>query len=121
MLRKCPVPVFNYGRQSKILAYKNSGPSDDELLAILLERKLLSGAQVEVAKIDSASSGLSYADVLLARKWLTEETLAELYSKTNPTGQHYDKTPAEEKTEVTYQQNLQKYLQLMTRILGENY
>lgn len=103
---------------------KRPGPKDEELLALLLERKILSGAQVEVAKIDSVSSGLSYADVLLARKWITEEDLTEFYpaagqKKARETTQEQAKEGA--KGQATYQDNLQKYKQLMTKIMGGSY
>lgn len=100
------------------------GPTDEELLALLLERKILSNAQVEVAKIDSASSGLGYADVLLARKWITEQILSEFYPVSDHAKSQHQTlqlTKDGEKCEATYQQNLQKYRQLMTKIMSETY
>jgi hypothetical protein len=104
------------------------GPTDEELLALLLERKILSNAQVEVAKIDSASSGLGSADVLLARKWITEQILSEFYPVSDHAkSQHQtpeltkDGEKSEATPEATYLQNLQKYRQLMTKIMGETY
>jgi hypothetical protein len=106
------------------LADKKAGPKDEELLTVLLERKVLSNAQVEVAKIDSVSSGLSYADVLLARKWITEEVLTEFYpaagqKKTRETTQEQANEGG--KAEATYEDNLQKYKQLMNKIMGGSY
>jgi hypothetical protein len=114
------------------LVEKRPGPTEEELLALLLERKVLSSAQVEVAKIDSASSGLSYADVLLARKWITEEDLDEFYpaatSAVNSAASQpkaLEATPGKakdgERSDASYQDNLQKYKQLMTKIMGGYY
>jgi hypothetical protein len=60
-----------------LLTEKNSGPGEENLLEMLLEKNVLSRAQVEVAKIDIAATGLNPIDVLLARKWITEQTLSE--------------------------------------------
>jgi hypothetical protein len=106
------------------LADKKPGPTEEELLALLLERKILSGAQAEVAKMDSASSGLSYADVLLARKWITEEDLNEFYPSAGPTNARdaaNGQARKGDKGEATYEDNLQKYKQLLTKIMGGSY
>jgi hypothetical protein len=58
------------------LTEKNS-PTEEDLLAVLLEKNVLSPAQLEVVKIDIAATGLSPIDVLLARKWITERDLSE--------------------------------------------
>jgi hypothetical protein len=121
------MPPLDMANWKITLADKKPGPTEEELLTLLLKREILSGAQAEVAKMDSASSGLSYADVLLARKWITEEDLKEFYPSVGQTNlgktanepaSEYDKV---EKSEATYLDNLQKYKQLMTKIMGGSY
>jgi hypothetical protein len=52
--------------------------NEDAVLNSLLEKKLISTAQVEVAKMDMSVTGLSAIDVLLTRKWITDEQATEL-------------------------------------------
>ena len=91
---------------------KKSGPSETELFALLLEKKLLSSAQVEVAKIDVAATGMNVFDVLLTRKWITEADVSGFASAVQPATAGAD-------SEQTYLENLKKYRQLMAKIMGE--
>lgn len=90
---------------------KKQGPKEEDLLAVLLERNVLSPAQVEVAKIDISATGLSPIDVLLARKWITEQALSDLGTSASSS-----QTPS---SEQIYLDNLRKYRQLMAQIMGE--
>ncbi|MGF1495475.1 MAG: hypothetical protein ACFB8W_01440, partial [Elainellaceae cyanobacterium] len=42
----------------------------------LLQMGIISATQLEVAKYDQSTSGLSLVEVLLARGWVTEEAIA---------------------------------------------
>ncbi len=95
---------------------KKSGPGEAELFALLLEKKLLSSAQVEVAKIDIAATGMNAIDVLLARKWISEEDIAGF---AGVAGSTVPTVTAAATSEQTYLDNLKKYRQLMAKIMGE--
>ncbi len=100
-----------------------------DLLKILAEKKIISAAQVSVANQDMEASGLGAADVLIARRWVNEETLATVAPwltepKTPPAkieGSEVAKSANknEDDASATYQENLKKYRQLMARILGD--
>ncbi|HEY9760092.1 MAG TPA: hypothetical protein V6C97_33355 [Oculatellaceae cyanobacterium] len=57
---------------------KKGASNEDAILNSLLEKKMLSSAQVEVAKIDISATGLTAIDVLLTRKWISDEQATEL-------------------------------------------
>jgi hypothetical protein len=125
------------------LTEKLTGPNDRDLLTVLLERNILSRAQVEVARIDIAATGLSPVDVLLARKWISEQALSEFESdeKTagakNPHSSSSDPSTlsssvdkegkvfgvqvsnSSSSSEQIYLDNLRKYRQLIAKIMGE--
>ncbi len=98
---------------------KKSGPGEAELFALLLEKKLLSSAQVEVAKIDIAATGMNAIDVLLARKWISEEDIAGFAGFAGVAGSTVPTVTAAATSEQTYLDNLKKYRQLMAKIMGE--
>lgn len=92
-----------------------SSPTDKQrdLLKILLDNKLISSGQAEVAQLDENATGMTIEEILLLRGWVTEEQLSRLapWLKTGD-----DPETAGGKT---YQENLRAYRQLMTEILGE--
>lgn len=57
---------------------KKGASNEDAILNSLLEKKVLSSAQLEVAKIDISATGLTAVDVLLTRKWISDEQATEL-------------------------------------------
>ena len=49
-----------------------------ELLAVLVERKLISAPQADIAVSDAEVTGMSLDEVLIARRWVGEEVLHTL-------------------------------------------
>jgi hypothetical protein len=100
---------------------KQSNQTD--LLNFLLEEKIISSAQVTVARADMEVSGLSAAEVLIARRWVTEEKLMKvapwLEGLQAPAMIEAAATNKNAASTTTYQENLKKYRRLMARILGE--
>ncbi len=94
-----------------------------DLLTFLLEEKIISSAQVTVARADIEVSGLSAADVLIARRWITEDALLQaapwLEGLQAPAMIEAAATNKNAASAATYQENLKKYRRLMARILGD--
>ncbi len=99
-----------------------------ELLNLLLNRKLISAAQADLVKADHKSTGMTVAEILIARHWVSEQTLARevpdlLESNTadpiSTTGITSEERVISESE--TYQNNLITYRQLMRKILGDAY
>lgn len=100
---------------------------DLKLLQVLINEKLISAAQADLAKSDGAVSGMTVAEVLLARRWVNEQTLdrvapwlkteqvppAVVISSNEP--QRSDAV----RGDADYQHNLKVYRQLMHKILDE--
>jgi hypothetical protein len=102
----------------------------DQLLKTLVEQKLLSSPQADIAKADSEVTGMAIDEVLIARRWLTEETLHKMapwLKQLSSPGQQTPSAdssqaeikPAELKSSDDFDENLQKYRALMDGILGE--
>ncbi len=124
----------------------------DELLKLLVEQKIISAPQVDIALADAEVTGMPLDEVLLARRWVTEEKLYTLAPwLRQPLGASAGQTPSNEnksasatpamhtdlqekptKAEATVQppedgktstsdfdENLRKYRELMSEILGE--
>jgi hypothetical protein len=92
-----------------------------DLLKFLLEQKIISSAQFSVAQADMASSGLNAEDVILARRWLTEEKLAQVAPwLTSVLSSQPQSTNTATPTEASiYQKNLSEYRRLVADALGE--
>ncbi len=98
---------------------------DLKLIQVLIDEKLISAAQAELAKSDGAVSGMTLAEVLLARRWVNEQTLERIapwLKESHPAPAVV--TTAEDKDhnshgDSVYQQNLKRYRQLMHKILDE--
>lgn len=76
-------PLSNPLPSSKPLPAPTNSPlqstSLTTLIHYLLDKKLISSVQIEVAQYDSNASGLSLEEVLLARGWVTQEVIAEFH------------------------------------------
>ena len=96
-----------------------AGQSD--LLKFLLEQKVISSAQFSVAQADMAMSGLNAEDVVLARRWLSEEKLAQIapWLKKVLSNQPQAASTTPTTNTSTYQQNLTEYRRLVADALGE--
>jgi hypothetical protein len=114
-----------------------------QLIERLLQQKLISPPQVEIANADVEVTGMSLDEVLLARRWVTEETLHQvapwLKQVPIPRSQPIESLPPtkldgkQSNNLVTasgefplhtngsddFDENLRKYRVLMEKILGE--
>ncbi|HEY9678223.1 MAG TPA: hypothetical protein V6C76_09450 [Drouetiella sp.] len=92
------------------------------MLQILLDEKLISQAQADLAKSDSEISGMTIGEVLLARRWVNDQTL----DRVAPWLKDSDPAPSVvagsngDDADGDYQQNYKRYRQLMQKILDEN-
>ncbi|MGH9548339.1 MAG: hypothetical protein ACRD3W_03150 [Terriglobales bacterium] len=118
-------------------------PSDkanqtEELIKMLIERKLVSPAQADLARADMEVNGMTLDEVLLARRWITEEALLEIapwllknrfapaatsayddQSAPAQAGGDGNKTGNSTASSNNFEENLEKYRDLMDNILGE--
>lgn len=100
-------------------ASSNPRPS---LAQLLIENKLISEAQADLAVGDQEITGMSFDEVLLLRGWIDRETLYKVAPWLN---QHH--TEASEIMELstsigtTYQENLKVYRRLMEKIIGKGW
>lgn len=104
--------------------------SGQELLKALMAAKIISQAQADLAEQDSQNMSMSLDEVLLARRWVSEEALKEhapwLFKSSQQSNQDI---PAEKNsgpvvTEHSgssddYGTNLARYRSLMRDILGQ--
>jgi len=110
-----------------------------ELLKVLVDQKIISGPQADIALADAEVTGMSIDEVLIARRWVTEDRLYGLapWLKQEPlTNQSQPSTAAQTPTapvktfeslaagqktpdDSEFEDNLRKYRQLMEEILGE--
>jgi hypothetical protein len=122
----------------------------EELLKLLVEQKIISAPQADIARADVGVTGMSLDEVLVARRWVTEEKLYTLapWLKQQPVVTPDAQTPAPENTTAStpaavrtdaqeeatkthttsqsaetsagdFDENLRKYRELMSEILGE--
>lgn len=65
----------------------DTGESEKNLLAVLVAAQVISEAQAELARFDSNERGMTLEEVLLARRWVSEDTLKDhapwLYNKSS--------------------------------------
>jgi len=92
----------------------------ERLAEVLIEKEVISEAQVQLAQADQEVSGMSFDEVLTARGWVDKETLKELAPWL------YEK--AEQKTILrfapgkrNYQESFNQYRQLLEQIIGESW
>ncbi len=104
---------------------EESTDKDLKLIQVLIDEKLISAAQAELAKSDGEVSGMTLAEVLLARRWVNEQTLDRVApwlkeSHAAPTMvTTAGDTDQNSFGDSVYQQNLKRYRQLMHKILDE--
>ncbi len=105
---------------------EEANDTDLKLIQVLIDQKLISAAQAELAKSDGEVSGMTLAEVLLARRWVDEKILERVapWLKDTPivapgVVPSPESNENTDQTENTYQQNLKRYRQLMHKILDE--
>jgi hypothetical protein len=105
---------------------EDSNERELNLIQLLIDQKLISAAQAELAKSDREVTGMTLSEVLLARRWVNAETLDRVapWLKDIGGGAPGVVTAAEHKNDdshadIGYQQNLKRYRQLMHKILDE--
>lgn len=92
------------------------------LAQLLIENKLISEAQADLAVADQEITGLSFDEVLLLRGWVDKETLFRIAPWLNA-----PQNPANEIIELStsigtsYQENLKVYRRLIEKILGKGW
>jgi hypothetical protein len=98
----------------------NFDARDQELLRALLENKVISKAQADLVVTDHEATGMNIEDILLARRWVSEEILGRYApwilsaSESGPHNSHDVGSTA------SYEENLKKYRLLLAEILGES-
>jgi hypothetical protein len=88
-----------------------------DLLAILLERKVISPAQAELVKSDAEATGMLTEDIVLARRMIKMEALLELAPWLEKEALRQSKGEAQFKE---YKANRKSYRALTNQILDEN-
>jgi hypothetical protein len=100
----------------------------DELLKNLIEQKMISAPQADIARSDAAVTGMALDEVLIARRWVTEEALHTLAPWLKQIGvvqpapqsqEAFDIDPSQSQSSDDFDENLEKYRSLMENILGE--
>ena len=96
-------------------ASNQSQPQD--LLTVLLERNLISPAQAQLVQTDMEVTGMLAQDVLLARRWVKAETLAEVAPWRQA---ELQSRPTSENDPEDAKANRRKYREITNLILDEN-
>jgi len=108
----------------------NSPDQPEDLIQLLVERKVISAAQAQIVRSDQEITGMSPAEVLIARGWVNEERLKKeapwlnqaLATAPDPVAPaDQSETKSAKSEEDIYRENLIAYKQLMRKILGEDY
>lgn len=94
-----------------------SGGTQSDLLQLLVEKRLISAAQAQLALADQEVSGMTLSEVLLARSWVDESTLYSLAPWLKKSGKT-DVTRLVKKPGKNFEENLKQYRQIMEQILG---
>lgn len=87
----------------------------EELLRVLLDNKVISEAQAHLVKQDEELTGMTCEEILLARRWVTEETLSHLAPWLQQSRNAGDGVGG-----GSYEENLKRYRKLLAEILGES-
>lgn len=92
----------------------NLDTRDQELLRTLVDNKVISQAQANLVTSDHEATGMNVEDILLARRWVSEDALNEHapWLKENESAR-----PA---ATQSYEENLRKYRLLLAELLGES-
>ena len=88
-----------------------------DLLTLLVERSLISPAQAQLVQTDIEVTGMPTEEILLARRWIKPETLAEVAPWLKQDLQSLSKS-GNNSEEATA--NRKKYRDLTNQILDEN-
>jgi hypothetical protein len=92
------------------------------LAQLLIDSKLISEAQADLAVADQEITGLSFDEVLLLRGWVDKETLFRVAPWLNaPTNPASDILELSTSIGTTYQENLKVYRRLIEKILGKGW
>jgi len=88
-----------------------------DLLTVLVERNLISPAQAQLVQTKSEVTGMLTEDVLLARRWVTPETLLEFAPWLEQDLKRRKKAYTDPDEAIA---NHKKYRELTNKILDEN-
>jgi hypothetical protein len=100
----------------------------EDLVQLLVDRKVISAAQAQIVRSDQEVTGMTAAEVLMARGWVNEARLKqeapwlgkELASAPNTVAESDAENKSQKSAEEIYHDNLIAYKQLMRKILGED-
>lgn len=92
----------------------NLDTRDQELLRTLVDNKVISQAQANLVTSDHEATGMNVEDILLARRWVTEDALNE-HAPWLKEDQATKPAPTQ-----SYEENLRKYRLLLAELLGES-
>jgi hypothetical protein len=108
--------VLLRGKFNKPLTEERA-PLQQDLLQLLVDKEIISAAQAAVARGDMERTCLSPQEVLLIRKWVSEEVLSSIAP---PPGEPAKPSIQSEKenAEKIYRRNLERYRQIMAEILN---
>ena len=85
-----------------------------ELLKALVEKSLLSQAQADLVEADCSATGMPVDEILSARGWVQPSVIEELMPSRQET------TAKKAKVNLSYDENLKVYRNLLGEILGES-
>ena len=91
-----------------------------DLARMLVEQRILSAAQAQLALADQEVTGMNFEEVLLARHWVDQATLEKLAPWINEKPQE-DLSTLGPPASDDYEQNLQRYRRLIEKILGTSW
>ncbi len=91
-------------------------PLQQDFLQLLVDKEIISAAQAAVARGDMERTALSPQEVLLIRKWVSEEVLSALTP--SPVEPAHSIQSEKENAEKIYRKNLEKYKEIMAEILN---
>lgn len=95
---------------------------DEDLLRALVDGNIISQAQANLVATDHEATGMNVEDILLARRWVTEELLDvhAPWLKTDHAPTPNASSEPESNSNRSYEENLRRYRQLLAEILGES-
>lgn len=104
-----------------------SRPPRPGLAQLLIDNKLISEAQADLAVIDQEITGMGFDEVVLLRGWIDRETLYKVAPWLNAPASAASQAASNEIMELgtsigtTYQENLKVYRRLIEKILGKGW
>jgi hypothetical protein len=104
-----------------------SRPPRPGLAQLLIDNKLISEAQADLAAIDQEITGMSFDEVVLLRGWVDRETLIKIAPWLNAPANAASQAESQQIMELGtsigthYQENLKVYRRLMEKILGKGW